>query len=226
MNIIGSLLGMVGLYKFFLDRSFLQMLSTAQRILDIVVSGEKNSLRPAERQQLLTDLSKALWDGESRQGREDAGLNHRFGNLVNELYLYFVPGPFRTLLYLPSYILTIPLRWVMDKKRVEEAREQTRQLAVKGLWSFFVPLGLAYTAAVMLVQEMDYVRVETDLDGVVSKHMVRRIVVGPGRFSLNLPHSLVLCVSFRLVIGFAVFHTVSFLFILYNYKDLRSQPPS
>lgn len=223
MNILGSLLGMVGLYKFFLDRSFLQMLSTAQRVFNIVVSGENNSLRPAERQRLLTDISKALWDGESQQIRKDAGLSHRFGHVINELYLYFVPGPVRTLIFFPSLLITYPFRWFLDKKRVDEARDQTRQLAVKGLWSFFVPLGLAYTAAVLLVQEMDYVRVETDLDGVVSKHMVRRIVIGPGRFSLNLPHTLILCVSFRLVIGFAVFHTVSFLFILYNYKDLNSR---
>ena len=73
----------------------------------------------------------------------------------------------------------------MDKAKFDDAREQTRQLAVKGLWSFFIPLGLAYTAAVLLVQEMDYIRVETDLDGVVNKHMVRRIVVGPGRFSVS-----------------------------------------
>lgn len=65
MNIIGSLSGMVGLYEFVLDRSFLQMLSTASWV------GSQHrdlrcSLRPSERQKLLTDISKALWKGESQ----------------------------------------------------------------------------------------------------------------------------------------------------------------
>ena len=134
---------------------------------------------------MLTEISKALWEGESRQERQDAGLSHRFGRLISEVYRYFVPGPIRSLIYIPSLLITYPFRWFMDKAKFDDAREQTRQLAVKGLWSFFIPLGLAYTAAVLLVQEMDYIRVETDLDGVVNKHMVRRIVVGPGRFSVS-----------------------------------------
>lgn len=62
---------MIGLYKFFLDRSFLQMLSTAHRVLNIVISNENNSLRPAERQRLLTEISRAFYYGKANRYRVD-----------------------------------------------------------------------------------------------------------------------------------------------------------
>jgi hypothetical protein len=90
-------------------------------------------------------------------------------------------------------------------------------MAIQGMWSFLTPLILGILAASALVQEVEYVRIVNGQgpDGPeVKEHLVKRVVIGPGRFSFSLPHhTAIYVISYALVL-FAVFHTVSFFFIL------------
>lgn len=63
MNRLGSILGMVGLYKFFLNRSLIKVISTVQKVFTTVLLDENNSIRLADRQKLVMDMATALWEG-------------------------------------------------------------------------------------------------------------------------------------------------------------------
>ena len=56
----------------------------------------------------------------------------------------------------------------------------------------------------------------------INQHIIKRIVIGPGRFSFSLPHHPVLYVVSYAIIMFAVFHTISFFFILHSTLSVGS----
>ena len=95
-------------------------------------------------------------------------------------------------------------------------------MAIKGLWSFIIPMAVAILIAAVLVQEVQYVRVvngEGPTGPEINKHTIKRVVVGPGRFSISLPHHpLVSYISYILIL-FAVFHTISFFLLLVRYGE-------
>lgn len=57
---------MVGLYKFFLDRSFIKVISIVHKVVTTVLLDENSSIRRADRQNLLMDMATALWEGEPK----------------------------------------------------------------------------------------------------------------------------------------------------------------
>ena len=99
---------------------------------------------------------------------------------------------------------------------------QTRAIAIEGLWSFIIPLAAAILLAAVLVQEVQYVRVvngEGPTGPDISQYTIKRVVIGPGRFSISLPHHpIIYMVSYTLIL-FAIFHTISFFLLLSRYGE-------
>ena len=83
----------------------------------------------------------------------------RLGLAASSFYQYLVPGPLRTLLFVPTYILTYPVRLFVERKKMQSLRERTREMAISGLWSFLIPLAFGILTASALVQEVEYVRI-------------------------------------------------------------------
>ena len=44
-----------------------------------------------------------------------------------------VPGPLRTILFIPTYLFTYPVRIFVEKKKMQLLRERTRKMAISGL---------------------------------------------------------------------------------------------
>lgn len=152
----------------------------------------------------------------------DLSLTTRFGKTIRScLYTYFILGPIRSILFVPTYIITYPFRVFMEKRKLDTLREKTRDLAVKGLWSFIIPLGVAYLTAILLVQEVEYVRTVNGQgpgSNGINQHVVKRILIGYGSFSFAVPYARLFHLALQLMVGFTVFHTVSFIFILAHYR--------
>lgn len=82
-----------------------------------------------------------------------------FGSSLGSVYSYMLPGFARTALFIPAYILTYPIRFVVEKQRMDTLRQRTRDMALQGLWSVRIPICLGYLATSWLVKRMEYVRV-------------------------------------------------------------------
>lgn len=73
------------------------------------------------------------------------------------------------------------------------------------------------------MDEVEYVKVvngQDPDDPEILQQTLKRVVVGTGNLSFHLPYNPFLKLAFQVVVGFAVFHTVSFLLILANYADM------
>lgn len=146
MNFLGVLFGGLGIAKFFFDRMYTLTLTEILPQL-VKVMQEQKGLRPGEKEKLLIDFANRL----EKQIVLSKPPERHFGHVLNDFYEYLVPGPVRTLVSIPGYVLKYPLRFFFKKKKMEYFQESTRNLAVKGLWSFITPfLVSGYLAACFL----------------------------------------------------------------------------
>ena len=227
-----SLLGALGLLKFFFDKIAVTSMLRALKVMRMVLLDTADQTSAGDRQRMLVEIGTKLGAYLDNQTAKEAKVNvaYKVGKLAHQAYQYFVPGFVRTVLFIPTYIITYPFAWFLDRNRMDAIRNQTRELAIKGLWSFCIPLSLGYLAACLLVDEVEYVKVvrgQDPDDPELLQKTIKRIVVGPGPFSFQLPYHPLLKLACQLTIGFAVFHTVSFLLILANCAEIEgTQLPS
>lgn len=152
---------------------------------------------------LVLDMATRMWSNVVEDpSKREVTLLSKTGSTVGSIY--FVPEFARAILFIPTYILTFPVRLFMDRKRVDALREQTRRVSIEGLWSLIVPMAIAVLTASLLIQEVQYVRVvngQGPSGPERNKHVVKRVVIGPGRFLFALPyHPLVSMVSYVFVL--------------------------
>lgn len=93
-------------------------------------------LSESGQQSLILDVVDRSWDDTSDK---NVTLWSRLAVRIGSVYNYVLPGFLRHILFIPTYILTYPVRLFIEKDRMDILRDRTRRMAIKGLWSFIVP---------------------------------------------------------------------------------------
>ena len=159
MHYIGTFIGLFGILKYILDRTFIDCLNHfGEAMADSLKHSGK--LTREEQQNLVLDISTRLWARVvDDPAKRKVSLLSRAHSYAGSLYRYLVPGPVRDVLFVPAYIVTYPVRLFIGRKKMDLLRDQTRKMALQGLWSFIVPAIASVLLASILVQEVEYVRV-------------------------------------------------------------------
>lgn len=159
MHYIGTVVGLFGILKYVLDRTMVDSLRKFQNALRDSLR-ESGKLSHDAQNQLAVDVATRMWSTlVDDPAKHEITLFSKVGSLASSLYCFVVPDALRYVLFIPTYLITLPVRLFVNKKKVEAVRAQTRRMAVEGLWSFTLPLSVAILTASILVQEVQYVRV-------------------------------------------------------------------
>lgn len=222
MHFIGTMIGLFGILKYALDRVMIDNVRLFQEAVTAALK-QSGKLSKDDQSKLALDIGTRMWSRlVDNPNTRNVTLFSQLSASVGSLYAFVVPEFARMILYIPTYIITYPLRLFVNSKKLEAVRMQTRAIAIEGLWSFIIPLAAAILLAAVLVQEVQYVRVvngEGPTGPDISQYTIKRVVIGPGRFSISLPHHpIIYMVSYTLIL-FAIFHTISFFLLLSRYGE-------
>jgi len=222
-NSIVQFFGLMGVFKYIMDQA---SINAVHQMLTVLHENSKKGggapLTDADRQKLLTDVSRQVWDRV---------LGTPEPTNTEWVAQKTLPGGVVDLASCIAYPFKYAYHKVSGKGLAQAgtARDRACQMAIQGMWSFLLPACLAMLSANLLVREIEFVQVESENDYYSnlpdrSERLVKRIMFGGGKLSFSIPHNPFILVTAQFIVGISVFQLVSLLLLVLAYTP--GQKPS
>lgn len=224
---VAQFFGLLGVFKYIMDQATVNAVHQMLIVLhELSKNGGPASLADADRRKLITEVGNRVWD-------RVVGPPETTLSTPSWIVKKSIPEGVRDVLGYATHPIALAYNKVSGKGKAMEgsAQERTRQIAVQGMWSFLLPACLAMTAACVLVREVEFVQVASELDyysnePVQASRIVKRIMLGGGRLSFSVPYNPLIMITAQILVGTTVFQLASLLAVILAHQPGNSPPMS